>query len=383
MNNLSKKILSFFKNKKKPIYLHEPSIDKKDINEVSKCISSKMISSKGNYVKKFEEKIKKFTKSKYCTAVSNGTVGIFLSLKCLDIKEQDEVLVPAITFVATANAVRHCGAVPHFVDIKLDHLSIDVDKLDKYLQAISIKKNGYCFNKNTNRYIKAIIPVHIFGHSCDIDNIIKISKKYNFKIVEDATEALGSFYKNKHLGNYGDLGVFSFNGNKIISTGGGGAIVTNNKKLASKVNHLASTAKVAHPYRYIHDEIGYNFKLPAINASLGCSQISKLKLLIKKKRELYFHYKNFFKNVDGIKLVSNPKKCVSNFWLQTIILDKNNLNIKEKIIKDCHRYGVYVRPVWDILPKLKMYKKCPKMNLSASKEAYNSIINLPSSSNLV
>ena len=385
MKSLSNRILSILKSvsKNKKTFLHEPYFTKSDLKNLTMCFKSGMISTAGKYTNLFEKQIKRITNCKYVISVTNGTVGLFLSLKILGIKKNDEVLVPAVTFVATANAVAHCDAIPHFVDIEKTNFGIDVKNLESYLKKNTIIKNHRCINKKTKRIIRAIIPVHVFGHPCDMEKIIKISKKYNLIILEDATEALGSFYKNKHVGNFGKIGVFSFNGNKIVTTGGGGAIVTNNKKLAKKIKHLSSTAKIKHKWRYIHDEIGYNYRLPAINSSIGYSQLINFKKNISLKNKIYEMYEKKFSKLSEVALVKSPKNCKSNYWLQTLYLKNGSDKLKNETIKECHKNKIYVRPLWDLLPSLKMYRNCPKMKLENSKIAYYSAINLPSSSNII
>jgi perosamine synthetase len=376
VNNISQLLCKFYKYKK--IYLHEPFLDKKDFSSLKNCFQSRFISTAGAEVRLFERKISEITKSKHAIAVLNGTIGLYASLKSINIKQDDEVIVPAITFVATANAVSHCGAIPHFVDITLADYGIDPIKLDLYLKKITIIRNNKCFNTKTKKYIKAIIPVHIFGNPSQITDILQVAKKYKLTVIEDATEALGSYFNNRHVGTFGKIGVFSFNGNKIITTGGGGAIVTNDNKLAKKIRHLCSTAKVSHSYKFIHDQVAYNFKMPAINASLGCSQILKLKKLIKKKKKLNLQYQKLFSKTQGVKIYKPQKNVNSNYWLQTLILEKKNKNFKDKIILECLKNGIQVRPLWEIIASLKMYKKCPSMNLKNSRFAYNTVISLPS-----
>lgn len=369
--------------RRKNIVLHEPDLDLVDLRHLRNCFKSGMISTVGDYVKKFENEIKNITKSKYIISVSNGTIGLFISLKVTGVKSDDEVLIPAVSFVATANAVAHCNATPHFVDIGETDLGIDPIRLDEYLKKNTYMKKNNCFNKKTKKPIKAIIPVHVFGHPCNINKIIKVCKKYKIRVIEDAAEGIGSYSQNKHVGTFGDVGVFSFNGNKIVTTGGGGAIITNNVSIYKKIKHLCTTAKINHPWKYLHNEIGYNFRLPALNAALGYSQLLKINKLRQKKFKLYKIYKKLFAKTKEIEILGSPKNCQSNFWLQTIVLSKKAANLKTKIIKDCHSSGLKVRPLWDLISSFKMYKKCPKMNLKNSKLAYSRIINLPSSSTIL
>ena len=363
--------------------LHEPLFFGKEKNYIKNTINKNFVSSSGEYVNKFEKKITKYTKAKFAVAVVNGTQAIYISLKACGVKKNEEVLVPALTFVGTVNAISHLGAEPHFVDSQIENFGINCLKLEKYLDKIVKFKGDNSINKLTGKAIKAIIPVHVFGHPCNIQEIIKLGKKFNLVVVEDAAEALGSFYKKKHLGTFGDVGCISFNGNKIITTGGGGMVITNKKKLAKKIKHLTTTAKIKHKWEYIHDEIGYNFRMPNLNAALGLAQIEKIHIFLKAKRTLFKKYFNVFKNIKGISLYKEPKNARSNYWLQTLILNNNYVNLKNKILAKSHKKLILTRPVWRLINELKPYRKKQKMNLSGAKEIYNKIINLPSSQSLV
>ena len=368
---------------KGPHQLHEPLFFGKEINYLKNTINQNFVSSAGEYVNQFEKKIKKYTKVKFAIAVVNGTQAIYISLKACGVKKNEEVLVPALTFVGTANAISYLGAEPHFVDSQIENFGINCLKLENYLNKIVKFKGNKCINKFTGKVIKAIIPVHVFGHPCNIQDIIKIAKKFNLIVVEDAAEALGSFYKKKHLGTFGDVGCFSFNGNKIITTGGGGMVITNKKILAKKIQHLTTTAKLKHKWEYIHDEIGYNLRMPNLNAALGLAQFEKIHTFLKAKKILFKKYFNVFNKIKGISLYKEPRNANSNYWLQTLILSNNNVNLKNKILKESHKKLIYTRPVWKLISELKPYKKNQKMNLSGAKEIYSKIINLPSSQSLV
>jgi aminotransferase in exopolysaccharide biosynthesis len=368
---------------KGPHQLHEPLFFGKEMNYLKNTIKQNLVSSTGEYVNKFEKKIKEYTKAKFAIAVVNGTQAIYISLKACGVKKDEEVLVPALTFVGTVNAISYLGAKPHFVDSQIKNFGINCLKLENYLNKISKLRGTKCINKLTGKVIKAIVPVHVFGHPCDIQNIIEIAKKFNLMVVEDAAEALGSFYKKKHLGTFGDTGCISFNGNKIITTGGGGMVITNKKILAKKIKHLTTTAKIKHKWEYIHDEIGYNFRMPNLNAALGLAQLEKIHIFLKAKRALFKKYFNVFNKMKGISLYKGSNNANSNYWLQTLILDKNNVNLKNKILKESHKKLIYTRPVWRLISELDPYKKNQKMNLSGAKEIYNKIINLPSSQSLI
>ena len=366
-----------------PHFLHEPSMGKKETNYVTETIKNNFVSTKGIYVQKFEKKIKNYTKANHVTSTINGTQAIFIALKALGIKQNEEVLVPALTFVGTVNAISYLGAEPHFIDSNIKDFGIDCRKLENYLKKIVIFKKNKSINKKTGRAIRAIIPVHVFGHPCDIEFILRLAKKYKLKIVEDAAECLGSFYKNKHLGTFGDAGCLSFNGNKIITTGGGGAVLSKNKNLNKKIRHLISTAKVQHKWEYIHNEVGYNLRLPSLNAALGLAQISKINFFLKQKRKLFLKYKNIFDKIGGVKLFKENKFSKSNYWLQTIILDYKNIHLKNKLLKSGYSRKIFMRPAWKLISELNPYKNKQKMNLNGARDIYKRVINLPSSQKLM
>ena len=367
-------------NSNKFIPLHEPRFvgnEKKYLNE---CIDSSFVSpSGGKFIEKFEKKIKNLTKSKYAISVVNGTAGLHLAIKAIGVKENEEILVPSLTFVGTCNAIIYANAIPHFVDSSLKTYGVDHNKLEKYLLNNTKIINGYCYNKNSKRKIKAIIVVHLFGHPAKIDSLTTLAKKYKLKIIEDAAESIGSFYKGKHTGTFGHLGVISFNGNKSLTTGGGGVIITNSKNLAKKIRFLSSTSKIKHQYKYIHQGIGYNYRLPNINAALGCAQLEKLKKIISSQRKLFAKYNKVFNNLESIEILREPKNSQSNYWLQTLVLKNKNKYHINSILRYINDRGYQIRPVWDLISEMKYYKKFPKMNLDKSKNIRASLINLPSS----
>ena len=378
-NDIIKSIRKVVGNQKH--HLHEPFFFGNEIKYLKKTITTNLVSSVGPFVKKFEDQIKKFTKSKYAISVVNGTEALHLSLVACGVDNNDEVLVPTITFAGTANAIVYSGAIPHFVDSEFETLGINPLKLEKYLEKITVKKGKFYFNKKTKRKIKAIMPVHVFGNICQIDKILKIAKKYNLLVIEDAAEALGSFFKNKHAGTFGLVGCFSFNGNKIITTGGGGAIITNNKSLSKKIRHLSTTAKINHRWEYIHDAVGYNFRMPNINAALGCAQMENLNNFLKSKRKLFLKYCSEFLKSSSIVIIKNPLYSKSNNWLNTIFIKNLSTQTKKKILNFAHKKKIYLRPVWRPLHQLSHYKSMPRMNLDRANAIYASCINLPSSAN--
>ena len=386
MNPFVSQVINVIKKKinlKKNIPLHEPTFEKIDYKLISSCIKSNFVSTAGKYVSKFEEKLKKYTNSKFVIATINGTSALHVCLRVLNVNQNDEILMPSLTFVGTANAIKYCGATPNFVEICKEDFGIDHFKLENYLKKTTIIRDGICKNKFTNKTIKALICVHIFGNACKIDKIISICKVYKIKVIEDAAEAIGSYYKKKHLGTLADFGILSFNGNKTITTGGGGAILTSNKKMYKRCFKLVNVAKENHPYEYFYKEVGYNYRMPSINAALGVSQLKNINTLINKKRKLYLFYKKTFNNINGIKILSENSDNTSNYWLQTLILKGKYKKFKNQIIKNLIKNNFTCRPLWIPMHKLKHFKSCPKDNLSITNLLYRSCINLPSSPNLL
>ena len=362
---------------KKKRNLHTPVFFNKEFLEVKKCVRSTYVSTKGEYVKKFEQELKKIVKSKHVISTNSGTSAIEIALRSINTKPDDEILVPALTFVATVNSITYCKAIPHFVDASLVNFGIDGEKLSKYLDKITYKKKGFFYNKRTKRRIFAILPVHVFGFPVSMKKIMNIAKKYNLKVVEDATEALGSKYYNRHVGTIGDIGTFSFNGNKLVTTGGGGAIVTNNSYFYKKAVHIASTSKINHKWKYIHDEIGWNYRMPALNASLGIMQLKNFKKILKLKRKIAEKYFNLFYR-KKIKFISEEKNTKANYWLNTIMLNNNSFKVRDSIINFCNKKGYNCRPAWNLICDMKVYKKFPRSNLDNSRNLLKNIINLPS-----
>ena len=377
------KIVKNIKKKNKYI-LHEPSFDNDDIFQINKCINSTYVSTVSKYVNTFEKNLCKYVKSKYAVATNTGTAAMEIALQCIGIKKNDEVLIPDLNYIASANCTLRIGAIPHFIDINSNNLGPDVDQLILYLKKISYLKNGKLINKKTKRIIRAIIPTHIFGNSCDIQKIIQIAKNFKLKVIEDSSEALGSFYKGKHLGTLGDIGVISFNGNKIITTGGGGALITNNKKIYDKALHSSKISrKKKYFWEYDYDELGYNYRMSGVNAALGISQLKKInKLLIKKKKLNNFYNKSFLKN-KNIEVVNQNTNSKWNFWLNNIIIKNINIKKRNKIIILLNKKKIFVRPIWKLMHKIKYLNKYPRMKIKNSLIIEKGLISLPSSSNLI
>ena len=371
------KIIEFIKNiyKKDFIALHEPVFIGNEKKYICDTVDSTFVSSVGEYVNKVEEKICEITGAKYAVAVVNGTNGLHLALKVVGVNEGDEVITQALTFVATSNAIVYAGAKPVFVDVDLDTLGMSSKSLRKWLEKNAIKKENETINRTTGNRIKAVVPMHTFGHPCRIDEIKEICREWNLELVEDSAESLGSLYKNKHTGTFGKVGVFSFNGNKIVTSGGGGMIVTNDENLAKKLKHLSTTAKVPHKWEYFHDEIGYNYRMPNLNAALLLAQLENLDKFLRIKRDLAKRYKKFFENI-GIEFINEPKNAKSNFWLNAIKL--KDINERDEFLECTNNNGVMTRPIWTLMNKLPMYKNCQNDGLKNSKYLEERIVNIPS-----
>ncbi len=359
------------------IPLHEPRFVGNEKEYVCDTIESTFVSSVGKFVTRFEEMVADFVGAKYAVATSNGTSALHVALKLLGVDENCEVITQPLTFIATANAIKYCNAEPIFVDVDRETLGLSPNSLKSFLEEnCYLDKNGNCINKTTLKVVKACVPMHTFGHPCKIDEIVEICKHYNIEVVEDSAESLGSRYKNKHTGTFGKLGVFSFNGNKIITTGGGGMIVTDDEKLAKETKHITTTAKVPHPYEYIHDEVGYNYRLTNLAAALGVAQMEKLEFFIKKQRELAKIYEKFFKDTD-IEFITEPRDAVSNYWLNTIILkDKEQ---RDAFLQYTNNNGIMTRPIWRLMNKLEMFKEAQCTNLENALWLEERVVNISSS----
>jgi len=371
------KLIDFIKwlFKKDKIGLHEPVFFGNEKNYLTDCINSTYVSYVGDYVKKFEKMLADYTGATYAIAAVNGTAGLHISLKVTGVEPGDEVITQPLTFVATANAISYCGAYPVFVDVDKETLGMSPESLSKFLEECTILKNGCLYNKHNGRKISAVVPVHVFGHPCRIDELVDICDKYNLPIIEDSTEALGSWYKGKHCGTFGKIGVFSFNGNKIITTGGGGMVVTDDKEIAEKIFHLTTTAKIPHPYEYIHNEIGYNYRLPNVNAAIGVAQMERFSDILKNKRETARLYKEFCDN-EHIKFISEPIGSQSNYWLNGIIL--KDREERDKFLDYTNSKGIQTRPIWKLMYKLDMYKNCFKIDTPNAEWLEDRIVNIPS-----
>ena len=366
-----------------PIGLHEPTFAGNEWLYIKECLDSTFVSSVGKFVDRFEEDLVAFTGAKYAVAVVNGTAALHIALLIAGVKANDEVLVPALTFVATANAVTYCGAIPHFVDSETSTLGIAATKLRDYLKDHTHQHSGQCINTLTGKVIRAMLPMHTFGHPVDINALLEVAHDFNIVIVEDAAESLGSNYHGQHTGTFGLMGTLSFNGNKTITTGGGGAILTNDETIASRVRHLSTTAKAPHTWEFIHDEVAYNYRLPNLNAALGCAQLEQLPDKLAAKRALFKKYEIAFLSVKGVQLFVEPAGCQSNYWLQTIMLDIDQVNQRDDILRATNQNGFMTRPAWRLMHQLAPFANCPQMELTEAELLGRRLINIPSSPSIL
>lgn len=380
---MSKNYLKFIKfikttyNTDKFIPLHEPKFNGNEKKYLNDCIDSTFVSSVGKYVDIFEKQFAKKVGSKYAIATVNGTSALHIALIVADVKRNDEVITQPLTFVATCNAITYCGAKPIFVDVDKSTMGLSPKALKEFLRTHCQIKNNKCINKTTGKTIKACLPMHTFGHPCKIDKIDKICKKWNITLIEDSAESLGSTYKDKHTGTFGKLGVFSFNGNKIITSGGGGVIITDDKILAQKAKHLTTTAKISHKWEYKHDNIGFNYRMPNLNAALLVGQFEQLDKFLNNKEELSLKYQKFFSTIKNIEFISQPKNSKSNYWLQSIKF--KNKKQRDKFLIFTNKNGVMTRPIWNLMNRLDMFKDCQTDTLKNSLWLGKRVINIPSS----
>jgi len=366
-----------------PVALHEPSFFGNEWLYLKQCLDSTFVSSVGEFVDRFENELAAYTGANYAVAVVNGTAALHIALQLAGVRAGDEVLVPTLTFIATANAVAYCGATPHFVDSDIRTFGVDPEKLRSYLDAQTEQRDGQCVNSSTGRPIRALVPVHTFGHPAAIEDLMAVARDFGLAVVEDAAESLGSFYRGKHTGTFGQLGALSFNGNKIITSGGGGAILTNDKELARRAKHLTTTAKRAHAWHYNHDQIGYNYRMPNLNAALGCAQLEQLPTMRAQKRALFDRYVQAFAGIEGVEIAAEPPECESNYWLQTLVLDADRASCRDVVLELSNTAGYMTRPVWGLLNSSEPYRHCPAMNLQSAEFLAHCLINIPSSAYLV
>jgi len=365
------------------VLLHVPLFAGNESKYVQQCIETGWVSSAGAFVTQFEQKLCEFTGSRYAVACVNGTAALHMALLLAAVQPGDEVLMPSLTFVATANAASYCGAIPHFCDVEPKTLGMDPDRMHRHLTQIATVRDGACFNAQTNRRIAAIVPMHTFGHPAPMDALQRVAGKWNLTIVEDAAESLGSFYHDKHTGTFGKLNVLSFNGNKTITTGAGGAILTDDADLAARAKHLTTTAKTPHAFEYVHDAIGYNYRLPNINAAMGVGQLEMLDEILRRKRRLAMRYMEMMRDVPGVKVFTEPAQCRSNYWLNTLILDKPDIGLRDQLLAALNEAGLQSRPIWRPMHQLAMFKDCPRMSLDVTEDLARRTVNVPSSPGII
>lgn len=365
---------------KNTIALHEPRFIGNEKKYLLDCIDSTFVSSVGKYVDEFELKFADIVGRKFAVATTNGTSALHIALKLLDIKPNDEIITQPLTFVATCNAISYVGAKMIFLDVDMQNLSLSPKALERFLEKNCEIIGEKCINKTTKNIIKACVIMHTFGFPCKVDEIDEICRYWHIDLIEDAAESLGSYYKDKHTGSFGKIGTFSFNGNKIITSGGGGAIVCDDEKLAKRAKHLTTTAKIPHPYEYIHDEIGYNYRLPNLNAALLVAQLENLDNFLVSKRELAMLYKEFFAKFKNITFIDESSDAKANFWLNAICFDSEN--IKNGFLQYSNENGVFTRGIWRLMSELEMFKHSQQDELKNAKILSQRVANLPSSARI-
>ncbi|MBN9300119.1 MAG: LegC family aminotransferase [Filimonas sp.] len=358
------------------IPLHSPIFRGNEKKYLIECIDSSFVSSVGKFVEQLEELVAHYTNSCKAVACVNGTNALHLALTLVGVKSGDEVVMQPLSFIATANAIAYCGAHPLFIDVDKETMGLSPYKLQSWLIENAEKKNNICYNKTTGRVIRACVPMHTFGHPMLIEDLVNVCNEWGIELVEDAAESLGSFYKEKHTGTFGKIGVISFNGNKTITTGGGGMLLFQDEKLAARAKHLSTQAKVPHKWEFVHDDIGYNYRMPNINAALGCAQMECLPEFIKNKRELAFAYRSYFNKI-GITFFDEPVNCKSNFWLNVVLL--NNRQERDEFLEYTNANGVMTRPIWQLMNRLSMFKDAQCGDLTNSEWFEERVVNIPSS----
>jgi len=377
---INEQVVNFIREKFKStdfIPLHEPRFIGNEKKYLADCIDSTFVSSLGKYVDDFEKKIQEYTGAKYAIATANGTAALHIALVLAGVKKDELVITQPLCFIATSNAISYIGASPIYTDVNKETMGLCPVKLKEYLKDNSEKKaDGFSYHKTSGQKISACVPMHTFGHPCLMDELIEVCAEYNIVLVEDAAESLGSKYKGKQTGTIGKIGAYSFNGNKTITCGGGGIIVTNDDAMGKRAKHITTTAKVPHRWEFVHDEIGYNYRLPNINAALACAQMEQLDNFINEKRKLADAYRSFFENRSEF-FFKEPTACESNYWLNVVLLSDRNK--RDEFLADTNDNGVMTRPVWVLMNKLEMYKNCYKGNLENSEWLEDRVVNIPSS----
>jgi perosamine synthetase len=357
-----------------PQPLHEPVFEGREIAYLTQCIESGWVSSVGKFVDRFEQELAAFTGTRRAVAVANGTVALHACLRLAGVEPGEEVLVPTLTFVGTVNPVAYAGAVPHFVDSEEATLGVDPDKLAEYLGRMLVAGR----NRVTGRRVRALIVMHTYGHPARLQELAELCQRFGLVLIEDAAESLGSYYRGTHTGNVGRLSAISFNGNKTVTTGGGGAILTNEEALGTLAKHLTTTAKLPHRWAFDHDMVGYNYRMPNINAALGCAQLEQLPGFLEAKRSLAMRYMETFRDVPGARVFAEPAECRSNYWLNVLLLDPGQESQRDAVLEATNRSGITTRPAWTLMHRLPMFAGAPRMDLCAAESIERRLINLPS-----
>lgn len=364
----------------RPLPLHEPEFIGREWEYVKDCIDSGWVSSVGAYVDRFEEMVAAKSGTRFGIACVNGTAALHIALVAAGVARDDEVLVQALTFVASANAVHHAGAIPHFVDSEMSTLGLDPDALDAHLEEIAEIRDGVTLNRATGRRISAVVPMHVFGHPVRMERLREVADKWHLKLVEDAAESLGSTRNGQPMGSFGDLAAVSFNGNKTITTGGGGAVVTDDEALAKRLKALTTTAKLPHRWAFDHSEVAYNYRLPNINAALGCAQFEMLDQFISEKRHVAELYRDAVAGLTDVTFFGEPEGCESNYWLNAILVPDRVA--RDALLQALNDDGIHARPCWTPMHELTFHKECPRAPLPVAEELVDRIVNLPSSAKL-
>lgn len=365
----------------RPIPLHEPDLSGNEGRYVQECIDSGWVSSAGAFVDRFERDLADYTGAAGAVACVNGTAALHMAMRVAGVKPGDEVVIPSLTFVTTANAVSMLGAVPHLADIEETSLGLDPERLNDHLAAVAEPTEEGLRNISTGARIAAVVAVHVFGHPAEVGGLARVCERFSVPFIEDATESLGSQVQGRHCGTFGRLGVLSFNGNKIVTTGGGGAIVSNDTAVLDRARHLTTTAKVPHRWAFEHDEVGFNYRLPNLNAALGCAQLERLPSMVERKRALAERYVAEFSDLAEVSVMTEPAYARSNYWLNALLLPASP-DLRDSLLEETHQAGILTRPVWTPMHRLPMYSKCPTMDLDVTERIYRRLINIPSSASL-
>ena len=358
------------------IPLHSPYFGGNEKKYLDECIDTTFVSSVGKFVDRFEEMITDFTGTKKAVVCVSGTNALHMAMLLVGVERGDEVLTQALTFVATCNAISYIGAHPIFIDVDRDTMGLSPKAVKSWLKKNAVIKNYQCFNKNTGRRVKCCVPMHTFGHPVRIDELVDVCNEYHIELVEDAAESIGSYYKGQHTGTFGRVGTLSFNGNKTITTGGGGMLLFQDEELGKLAKHLTTQAKVPHRWKFVHDHIGYNYRMPNINAALGCAQLEQIEVILANKRDTAFRYKDFFEHMDGIDFFNEPENCHSNFWFNSVILGDKATQLE--FLEYTNDHGIMTRPIWELMNRLIMFENCETDSLENTCWFSDRVVNIPS-----